>query len=228
MFDMKLNYSLVFIVFFSATVFAQEGSYKPTTAFPRIENKFDIKSKPVPASNEAKYSIAKPFEPTKFKTAPKVYDAPSLEKPNKFNNIVSDLDPGLEFEKKLNKKLSPNTGIDNSKPFRGNQFLGEFKTGSDAVGIIYRDHGEVDGDLIRVLVNDKIAIYEIYLSGSFQELNLQLKKGFNKVEFEALNQGTSGPNTAEVQVWDDKGKLITSNQWNLATGFKASIIVFKE
>jgi len=51
---------------------------------------------------------------------------------------------------------------------------------------------------------------------------------FNKVEFEALNQGTSGPNTAEFSIFDDKGAVITSDQWDLATGFKGSIMIIKE
>jgi hypothetical protein len=45
---------------------------------------------------------------------------------------------------------------------------------------------------------------------------------------EALNQGTSGPNTAAFSVYDDSGNLITSNEWNLTTGIKATIVVVKE
>ena len=44
----------------------------------------------------------------------------------------------------------------------------------------------------------------------------------------ALNQGASGPNTAAFSVYDDAGNLITSNEWNLTIGVKASIIVIKE
>ena len=44
----------------------------------------------------------------------------------------------------------------------------------------------------------------------------------------ALNQGESGPNTAEFQVYDDKGNLVSSKQWNLLTGVKATIVVTKE
>ena len=35
-------------------------------------------------------------------------------------------------------------------------------------------------------------------------------------------------NTAEFRVYDDNKKLVSNNQWNLVTGFKASIIVTKE
>ena len=49
-----------------------------------------------------------------------------------------------------------------------------------------------------------------------------------KIDFEALNQGTAVPNTAEVRVYDDKGSLISASQWNLGTGFKATILLVKE
>ena len=66
-----------------------------------------------------------------------------------------------------------------------------------------------------------------YLSG-FKGINIDLEKGFNRLDFEALNQGSSGPNTAQVNVYDDKGALIHSNQWLLSTGSKASLIVVKQ
>jgi hypothetical protein len=86
----------------------------------------------------------------------------------------------------------------------------------------------VDGDKIRVYLNDKIIQYEVLLEGSFKGFEITLVEGFNKIEFEALNEGMSSPNTAEFQVYDDKGKLISASQWNLGTGFKATIILVKE
>ena len=222
---MRLFKILILFSFFSINVFSQNDSSIPSMVFPKVENKFEVKSKPK-TSITPQYSISKPFEITKFKSAPKIYDAPKLTSPNQFNSVVSDLNPGLEYEKKLN--VTKGNSDESTIPFRGNQFLGEFRTGTNVVGIIYRDFGLVDGDKIRVLVNDKVVVYEVYLAGNFQELNLPLQKGFNKVEFQALNQGTSGPNTAEFQVYDEKGVLISSNQWNLATGFKASIVIVKE
>ena len=49
----------------------------------------------------------------------------------------------------------------------------------------------------------------------------------NKIDFVALNQGSSGPNTAELRIYDDNKKLLSSNQWNLATGSKATLIIVK-
>ena len=57
---------------------------------------------------------------------------------------------------------------------------------------------------------------------------MPLVEGINKIEFVALNQGESGPNTAEFQVFDDNGVLVSSKKWNLLTGVTASIILIKD
>ena len=68
----------------------------------------------------------------------------------------------------------------------------------------------------------------ILLVESYKKLDVDLSLGFNKIDFVALNQGDSGPNTAEVRVYDEQGKLMMANQWNLATGSKATFIVVRE
>jgi hypothetical protein len=55
-----------------------------------------------------------------------------------------------------------------------------------------------------------------------------LVKGINKIDFEALNEGSASPNTAEFQVYDDQGVAIESSQWNVGKGYKAVIILYKE
>ncbi len=110
----------------------------------------------------------------------------------------------------------------------GDQYLGDFKTTSKFVGIVCRDHEYVDGDRIKIYLNGEVVEYNLLLSGSFRGVNLDLAPGFNRIEFEALNQGSSGPNTAQVVVADEKGQVIHNNRWNLSTGSKASLIIIKE
>ncbi|MAO18446.1 MAG: hypothetical protein CMH44_16535 [Muricauda sp.] len=110
----------------------------------------------------------------------------------------------------------------------GDQYLGDFKTTAKFVGIVARDHEYVDGDRIKIYVNGEVVEYNLLLSGSYRGINLDLVEGFNRIEFEALNQGSSGPNTAQVVVTDDKGIVIHNNRWNLSTGSKASLIIVKE
>jgi len=108
------------------------------------------------------------------------------------------------------------------------QFLGEFKTTAKKVNIVYRDHGAPDGDVIRILINDDIRIPSVVLTNGVSGFYLELSEGINKIDFLALNQGLSGPNTAEFRIVDEAGNIISSNQWNLATGVKATIILIKE
>ena len=82
--------------------------------------------------------------------------------------------------------------------------------------------------MVRVWVNGKVVENAITLQSEFKELFLSLTEGFNVIEFEALNQGESGPNTAQFVMFDDKSKLITSNVWNLTTGVKAKVIIVKQ
>ena len=110
----------------------------------------------------------------------------------------------------------------------GDQYLGDLKTTAKFVGIVCRDHEYVDGDRIKIYLNGEVVEYNLLLSGSFRGVNLDLEQGFNRIEFEALNQGSSGPNTAQVVVADEKGQVIHNNRWNLSTGSKASLIIVKE
>ncbi len=115
-----------------------------------------------------------------------------------------------------------------SKEHHGDQYLGDIKTTARFIGIVCRDHEYVDGDRVKIYLNGVVVEHNILLSGSFKGINIDLTEGFNRLDFEALNQGSSGPNTAQVVVADDKGQVIHNNRWNLSTGSKASLIVVRE
>lgn len=108
------------------------------------------------------------------------------------------------------------------------QDLGSFRTNSNSVNIICRDFQYPDGDRVSVLVNDIPVIVNIVLEQRYKKFSIPLEVGLNKIAFKALNQGTSGPNTAAFKVYNDKGVLLSSNEWNLATGAKATIVIAKD
>lgn len=108
------------------------------------------------------------------------------------------------------------------------QDLGSVRTNSESVNIICRDFQYPDGDRVTIFVNDIPVIYNITLQSNYQKFNIPLEVGLNKITILALNQGSSGPNTAAFKVFNDAGMLISSNEWNLATGAKATLIVAKE
>lgn len=107
-------------------------------------------------------------------------------------------------------------------------YFGDYKTTGKSVDLFFRDHEFVDGDKVRIVVNDEILYSSITLTGRFRPILLKLKEGMNRIDIIALNQGSSGPNTAEFKLLDDKGRVLKSDQWNLTTGTKGTFIVIKE
>ncbi|MEG9326708.1 hypothetical protein V6B16_02070 [Salinimicrobium catena] len=112
--------------------------------------------------------------------------------------------------------------------YRRDQYLGDLVTGGSIVELYCRDHEYVDGDKVRIWVNGEIIHNSVSLGAGFYPILVRLNMGFNNIEFEALNQGTSGPNTAELRVYDEKGAEVARKEWNLMTGGKANMVVVKQ
>ncbi|RZP06846.1 MAG: hypothetical protein EVA39_06695 [Flavobacteriales bacterium] len=188
-------------------------------SYSQIENsKRKIELLP-PASAAIKKLDITPTNPNYFSLKKKEKSS-TVKRLDKKENF---LNPGDIYLKKLNreKDKKPND-------YNKGAYLGDVSTGSSYVNILCRDFEYVDGDRVRISVNDSIVIYNLYLESTFSGFKLPLSKGFNKIDFTALNQGSSGPNTAELRVFDDSNSLISSNQWNLSTGAKATFIVVKK
>ena len=181
--------------------------------------------------------------------------SPNTESENSLLNIKKKDNPFLKkLENKNKKDFFPDANVKEKRPerfinsndlylsrlnrretesnkninkFKVDQFLGEIRNDGEYVNIILRDHEYPDGDLIKVQVNENIVMPAILLTEKAKGFKLDLETGFNVVDFVALNQGSSGPNTAEIIVYDDQGKLVGTNRWNLATGVKATYIIYK-
>lgn len=178
---------------------------------------------------------------------PTGFEVPAVKAPSLSNtknpNSPNNSDVGKEKEKEIDMQngdgLIDYTGANKAPKYftkdkeakaeyGKDQYLGDIKTNAKSATIMYRDHQYVDGDMIRVWVNGQIEIPHVRLEGSFKGFDLPLQDGFNKIDFEALNQGTSGPNTAQVNIYDDSGNLLASYEWNLLTGNKATTIIVKQ
>ncbi|MEG0850437.1 hypothetical protein ACHRVK_10920 [Flavobacterium plurextorum] len=180
------------------------------------QDELNAKFKPIPKKNsEVKEVIPPPKENTPKAEPPVVAEKPDPLKVNP-EELFKDTN--------LYKKESNVDGIF----YRRNQFLGSFKTTSFTSTIRYRDAAFVDGDKIKVYLNDKVVEPEVSLDGEFKGFKINLVNGVNKIDFEALNEGSASPNTAEFQVYDDKGVVIEASQWNVGTGYKATIVIVKE
>ena len=106
--------------------------------------------------------------------------------------------------------------------------LGSLSTKSKLIVIKCRDHEYVDGDRIKLMLNDAVIHPNIVLRGDFFVIDVDLVEGFNSINFIALNEGTSSPNTAQLMVYDQDGNLLASNKWLIRTGYKASLSIYKE
>jgi hypothetical protein len=106
--------------------------------------------------------------------------------------------------------------------------LGELETDSKYVIIKCRDHEYVDGDRIKLLLNNIVIHPNITLTGSYYTIDIDLIEGYNNIEFVALNEGESSPNTAQLSVFDENGVNLSNNKWLITTGYKARLVVFKK
>jgi hypothetical protein len=113
-----------------------------------------------------------------------------------------------------------------TKP-KSNQFIGEIESKTKYIKIICRDHGEEDGDRVSIRNNKQTIKSNLTLQNSSQTISIELKFGMNRIDFKALNQGSKGYNTAEFKVYDDRGKLISSKEWNILTGYTATLLIVK-
>lgn len=225
---MKIMLLLAFIMSMSSNSYAQTDFGDKSFAIPPLDSNVKVIKNSTPTSRFPSMNfppIRLPLKSTPFNNNPlpsnlkKIGETSAID----FMQKKEFKNPGDIYVAKLNEKQGEVSPV-----FRKNQYLGDFKTKSTFVKILCRDHEFVDGDEVRVYINDILIQSKIELDEDFYQFELTLKSGFNKIDFEAINQGSSGPNTAEFQVFDDKGKLVSANRWNLATGFRATVIVVKE
>lgn len=231
MFNKLVFLGVLLILFSSVATYAQVTDTNNTsTSIPAVESN---------NNSNSGFLDVKPIENTGL-TTPNSNKVNGMSIPNNSNldtnqNQFSMFgesfgNPGEIYEKQI-KRQAESVEKKLDERFTGStkdQYLGDFKTKAAKVNIIYRDHQYPDGDLVRIFVNDDVVKPQVLLQQSFSGFKLELVKGFNKIDFLALNQGESGPNTAELQILDDEGNVIAQSQWNLATGVKATLIVVKE
>ena len=158
-----------------------------------------------------------------------------------FDDISKNFPTYGIVSKKLQRRMNDNSSHDKDvlvkKYWNGKEMskvkiktkleLGRLETNTTRIRIECRDHSYVDGDRVRLYLNEKVIRSNIILQGGYYMIDIDLKEGFNRIDIEALNQGTSGPNTAEFRVFDGNGNLLTSNEWNILTGYIATLIVTK-
>lgn len=227
---MKLKLLFIACFFFALGLNAQIDSQNNSIAIP-AEEIDDPKEDPELIIKPLKQNAATPDDTSKTEVVlPEVETLPTAErKAFSMTNSNEFKNPAELYTKQLQNALKLKE--DRERRHNGSevtQNFGKFRTSTKRINVMYRDHGARDGDLIRVYVNGRVAQTKVLLELYNKGFYLNLKPGHNVIDFEALNQGSAGPNTAEFQIVDGQGNIIISNQWNLATGVKATLNVFQD
>ncbi len=217
---MKIKFTVLILLFFASKSFSQFELPKKTLKIAPVTN---------PSGEVAPTSSSTMKYPSIFDKKDKLSENVSLlnKKPEETKSVMETEkfeSQSKDYTDRMNKKSDGKI----LEKFKSDSFLGQFKVGTKIISIACRDHEAPDGDLVRIWLNDKIAVDAILLEVDFKEVFLELNEGINKIEIEALNQGSSGPNTAQFVIYDQKKGTITTNKWNLTTGVRAKIIILKE
>lgn len=193
---------------------------KKSIRIPAEPSKKDKDSSLIKAKVAPKPKLEDEKSKGKSEDSSKKYSFKETERP--FSMIENDglKSPSELFEQRWRKQAAKG-GIIRTM---SDQFLGEHRVDTKFVNIVCRDHEYPDGDRVKIIVNGDVIKPSLLLTSSYRRVEVNLVEGRNIVDIVALNQGESGPNTAEFVIYDDKGRVVSSKEWNLLTGVKARIV----
>jgi hypothetical protein len=220
--QLTLLFSILVIVVFNTSINAQIESMRPKNL--GDDSSFNIPS--IPNSPNETFEFINPQnEAEKFEqTLNRIMQQQVAAQELKDLQNKGIVDKQKFYEQRLQAEMD---GITNKLPII-DQDLGGFSTQSEYITIICRDFGYPDGDIVSILVNNELTVRHIELTQSYQQFTIRLVEGMNIIDIVALNQGQYGPNTAAFMIFDESGNVLSSNQWNLATGAKASLSIARD
>jgi hypothetical protein len=224
---MKIKMSFFLLLFFSLNAQAQFEASKRKVNISAKPDKAPKKKAVVPQNNPVTAIPFTKFESTYFKEPKSKFldGLPELPKVGEVQNpkTYELKKPSEDYTEKFNQQLKED-GI-SPELFNRDMNLGQFVVYTQKVNLNSRDYGAIDGDLVRVWVNGVVITNQIYLESQFKQIVLNLEKGINIIEIEALNYGELSPNTGQFAFYDDNKEFITNQYWNLGIGYKARILI---
>jgi len=218
-FDWKIFGFLLPIFFSSFTLTGQNFEIKPQTY--EAEGNKESLLLPKKDPNALPDYLQKEF----FENTPDPVSAPKSFEQNIDMGIKEDF---LDNSEEYLSRLQPTKEEKGTRTPLMYNYLGDYKTESKKLIVLYRDYGKYDGDVVTVLLNDSEFKLNLLLENAFKKLDIVLFDGLNKIDFIATSAGFEGPNTAEVRVYDQNQKLIMSNQWTIDLNGKATLVIVKE
>ena len=215
----KNNFFLILFLLNSLFVFTQEISVKI----------IEIKSLDTNTINKSSFSLKKietrgltNKKKNNFFNYNLDFDISKKENVIDITNTTDLVTPTWEIKQKFNE------GGQNKSKFKADYYLGDIETKSEYIIIKCRDHEYVDGDRIKLMLNNSIIHPNISLTSTFYVIDIDLDEGYNNIDFIALNEGDSSPNTAQLVVLDENGVQLSNKKWLISTGYKAKLVVYKK
>ncbi len=215
----KNNFFLILFLLNSLFIFTQEISVKIV----------EIKSLDTNTINKSSFSLKKietrgltNKKKNSFFNYNLDFDISRKENIIDITNATDLVTPTWEIKQKFNE------GGQNKSKFKADYYLGDIETKSEYIIIKCRDHEYVDGDRIKLMLNNSIIHPNISLTSTFYVIDIDLDDGYNNIDFIALNEGDSSPNTAQLVVLDENGVQLSNKKWLISTGYKAKLVVYKK
>lgn len=208
---MKAAFAFLFLIFFSFKGFSQFEPKKTISIAP-VSN---------PKGNISPTSSKSITYPSIFDKKDKLAEGVSLlKKPEEEKSIFEKekfADPAREY-----KETFDNLNNNVFKEDYISMNYGSYKSKTKRIKIMCRDYDQVDGDQIRILLDD-IQVFTCTLSSNYDIFYIDLPANINIIDFQAINEGEGPPNTAQFTILDANEELIYDNRWSLLQGFRARI-----
>jgi len=219
--SLKIFLSLLLICSITNVVFSQTD----TTKIKKIDTEISTTKSTNQLKAVSQKNLTNPNSQLDLKINKQLNTAAINKKLNssKSNNNSNFLLENLPEDRDIiGKKYFNNKDVTHTK-LKSNYSLGTVKSTTKTVKVECRDYSYVDGDRIRIFLNEQVVSDNIGLKGNYYVHYITLEKGYNRIDFQAINQGLSGPNTAELNLYDANGNLISSKEWALGTGQNATL-----
>jgi hypothetical protein len=143
---------------------------------------------------------------------------------NLYNKVAAENDVQNDSLNRLalNKILQKN--VDETKKFKDvtAEEDVEIRSTYEEIDLKIYDQLKIDRDKVRIRFNNKL-IKELELTAATQDFKLQLQKGLNTLEIEAVNEGSIPMNTSKFEVITKENSMYYTNL--LRTGQKATYLI---
>ncbi len=131
------------------------------------------------------------------------------------------------FSKKIKEKVSVRTTLDtlSMSVVKKDENLNVFAKTSNIVISIY-DAGKVDNDRINLYIDGELLLKDYAIAKDKKEIPVIINNAQVVVKVEAINEGTSAPNTVKVEIKD--GNRLIATRTSLKAGDQASLTLLKQ